>query len=507
MQTTQDFVILGGGTAGWMAAAALANYLKNTDFKITVIESSELGTVGVGEATLPGIRDFNAALGIDEVEFIRATQATFKLGIEFNDWREPGSRFFHPFADYGTSIEGHDFYSCWLRLQKNGMASSLEDYCFSLQLAQQGRFAQPHPSPPTPLAHYHYAFHFDAVLYANFLRRYAENLGVHRIDARVQQVTQHPQSGLIESVTLDNTECIDGDFFIDCSGFKGVLIEQTLQTGYEDWSHWLPCNSAVAVQSTTTLPPSPYTKTTAKFAGWQWRIPLQHRVGNGYVYCNQYLSDQDAQEELLRAIDGPTSTAPKLLRFSTGRRKKFWNKNCIALGLAAGFMEPLESTSIALIQTGISRLLQFFPWRGLNEAEIAEANRVSQLEFERIRDFLILHYKMNQRNDGVFWEYCRNMPIPDSLAHKIQLFKTRGHFINYEQESFNQSSWLTLYNGFGLIPERYDHRVNTLEINELRQQLDNMKLSIANAAQQALTHQNFIARHCAAPEISLQIPK
>lgn len=494
----RNIVILGGGTAGWMAASALANHFRNVGATITLVESTEIGTVGVGEATLPGIRDFNSSLGIDEVEFIRATQATFKLGIEFNDWRSKGKKFFHPFSNFGAPIQGLDFYHCWLRSLREGTDSQLIDYNFSSQLALQGRFAQPHPNTSNPLANFHYAFHFDAVLYANFLRRYAERLGVMRKDARVHQVIQNVDTGNIESLVLDNGEVVAGDFFVDCSGFKGILIEDTLGTGYEDWSHWLPCNRAIAVQSTSTLDPTPFTKTTAKEAGWQWRIPLQHRVGNGYVYCSDYVDESTARATLLSSLDGDPITEPKLLKFLTGRRKKFWNKNCVALGLASGFMEPLESTSIALIQTGIGRLLQFFPWNGVNQAEIEEANRTSKLEFERIRDFLILHYKINKREDEKFWEYCRNMSIPDTLEHKINLFRSRGHLINHELESFTNASWITMYDGFGVTPEIYDKRVDILSSQELQASLQAMRSSISNASKNALYHQDFIKRHCEA---------
>jgi len=493
-------VILGGGTAGWMTAAALANYLKNTDFSITLIESSEVGTVGVGEATLPGIRVFNNSLGINEIEFIKATQATFKLGIQFNDWREEGSQFFHPFAGYGAPINGLDFYQCWLRSKHEGNISDLEDYCFSIQLARRGLFAQPHPRPTSPLADYHYAFHFDATLYATFLRKYSENFGVTRIDALLDQVTLNKESGHIESLTLNNNQVVCGDLFIDCSGFKGLLIEQALNTGYDDWSHWLPCNSALAVRSISNASLTPYTITTAKKAGWQWRIPLQHRVGNGYVYCNHYISDADAQDELLGSLDGNTIGEPKQLRFTTGRRKKFWHKNCVALGLASGFMEPLESTSISLIDTGISRLLRFFPWQGINDTQVVEANRTAQLEFERIRDFLILHYKANQRTDGGFWDYCRNMSIPDTLAHKMELFKQSGDVIRHELESFEYSSWIAMYHGFGIQPAMYDYRTNRISSIELKNNLEKMKASIAQAAEKISTHAEFIARHCAATE-------
>jgi tryptophan halogenase len=494
-------VILGGGTAGWMAASALANYLKNTDNSITLIESSDVGTIGVGEATLPGIRIFNQSLGINEIEFIKATQATFKLGIQFNNWREDGSTFFHPFSGYGAPIDGLDFYQCWLRSKHEGNTCDLDDYCFSSQMARRGRFAPPPPKPTSPLTDYYYAYHFDATLYAAFLRRYSENLGVTRIDALLHRVSLNKESGYIESIALNNNDVISGDLFIDCSGFKGLLIEQALNVGYEDWSHWLPCNSAIAVRSASHLPPTPFTITTAKKAGWQWRIPLQHRVGNGYVYCNDYISDAAAQDELLDSLDGGATSETKQLRFTTGRRKKFWHKNCVALGLASGFMEPLESTSISLIDTGISRLLRFFPWQGINEVKVAEANRTAKLEYERIRDFLILHYKANQRTDGGFWDYCRDMSIPDTLAHKMELFKQSGDVIRHELESFEYSSWITMYNGFGIKPSTYDYRTNRIGSTDLKTNLAEIKKSIDQATEKIITHADFIALHCATKEL------
>lgn len=490
-------VILGGGTAGWMAAAALANYLKNTDFSITLIESSEVGTIGVGEATLPGIQAFNNSLGINEIEFIKATQATFKLGIQFDNWREDGSQFFHPFAGYGAPINGLDFYQCWLRSRHEGNQSELGDYCFSTQLARRGRFVLPPPRATSPLADFYYAFHFDATLYAAFLRQYSENIGVVRVEGLLDHVTLNQESGYIESLTLDNHQVISGDFFIDCSGFKGLLIEEALRTGYEDWSHWLPCNSALAVRSSTTLTPTPYTVATAKEAGWQWRIPLQNRIGNGYVYCNDYISDETAQKELLRSLDGSQISETKQLRFTTGRRKKFWHKNCVALGLASGFMEPLESTSISLINAGINRLLNFFPWQGVNNAQVTEANRASHLELERIRDFLILHYKANQRHGEEFWDYCRNMQIPDTLSHKMEVFKQGGHIVGHELESFEYASWITMYHGFGIEPAMYDHRINQISSTELRSHLNGMRNSILQTAEKIGSHADFIARHCA----------
>lgn len=495
----KNLVIVGGGTAGWMAAAALARHLQVPGLSITLIESEDIGTVGVGEATIPSIRSFNDALGIDEIDFLKHTQATFKLGIEFCDWREPGTAFFHPFADYGIDLGGVAFHHYLARLKAQGETVDLADYSFATQLARHQRFAQPHPTPPTPLADFGYAYHFDAGRYAQYLRRYAEQRDVTRIEGRVAQVQQENSTGDIESITLESGEVVTGDFFIDCSGFRGLLIEQTLQTGYDDWRHWLPCDRAMAVQSAKTSEPAPYTRTTAKASGWQWRIPLQHRCGNGYVYASQYCDSTEAEQTLMDGLDGEALTAAKTFEFVTGKRKKIWNKNCFALGLASGFLEPLESTSISLIQTGITKLLSFFPYRGINAWDQAEVNRQHAHEFERIRDFLILHYKASKRNDTPFWRHCRSMDIPDSLQHKMALFRQRGHVVMLEPEAFERDSWVTLYLGFHEFAEDYDRRADGISLGELKTTLATIRKTIHNAASQPVSHAEFIQRHCAAP--------
>jgi Tryptophan halogenase. len=497
-QAISKIVILGGGTAGWMAAATLNRFLaKQQKTEICVVESTQVGTVGVGEATLPGIRDFNNYLGIDEVDFIRKTRATFKLGIEFKDWNKLGKSFFHPFSSYGAPINNIEFHQHFRKLQLSGENLALEDYALAAAMAKRGRFAQPHPKPPSPLADYHYAFHFDAVLYAGYLKQLSTSRGVKHFDDLVVGVEQHPDTGFIENVQLKSGQTLEADLFIDCSGFRGLLIEETLKTGYEDWSHWLACNSAVAVQTELSTPPNSFTKTQALGCGWQWNIPLQSRMGNGYVYSDQFISDEQATNTLLNNVAGAALTSPKVLKFTTGRRNKFWNKNCVALGLASGFLEPLESTSISMIQTGLLRLMKFFPHNGFNHAEQAEANRVAQNEAERIRDFLILHYKASQRDDTVFWRQMNSMTIPESLSHKIEVFKSKGYLVKYEEESFQDASWLTMYNGFDIQSTHYDPAADFVRDDQLATHFRQMKTSIENAAEAAMEHQKFINKHCA----------
>ncbi len=491
-------VIVGGGTAGWMAAAALAHALQKHPAKIIVIESSEIGTVGVGESTLPTIRGFNSVLGIDEIDFIKSTQATFKLGIEFVDWRVAGHTFFHPFAPYGAKLNAADFHHCWVKLRQMGDASSLEEYSLPAMMARQGRFAQPAERPVAPFANYAYAYQFDAGLYARYLKNYALNRGVSHVDGKIVDVKLRAENGFIESVRLQDGQEAAADLFIDCSGFRGLLIEGALKSGYEDWTHWLPCDRAVAIPCASSGEFTPFTRATSLDAGWQWRIPLQHRTGNGYVYCSRFISDDEAVAALRARLDGAALAEANVLRFTTGIRKKFWNKNCVALGLAGGFIEPLESTSIALVQSGISKILTFFPDRRFDEREIDEANRVMREEYERIRDFIILHYKATHREDIRLWKMCREMSIPETVERKISLFKNRGHLVTYAEESFTDASWITMYAGFGIIPERYDSRVDTIEENTLRRAATQIKDAIRVAALAAPTHASFIARHCAA---------
>lgn len=494
----KKIIIVGGGTAGWMAAASLAKYSQDKNLTICLIESSQLGTVGVGEATIPNIVQFNRNLGIDERELIKATQATFKLGIQFEDWYRPGTRFFHPFADYGLKIDQVEFHQYINRMKTHGYQQDIEDYCFAVTLAKKGNFAQPHANPPTPLADYSYAYHFDASLYARYLQQFSVNLGVEHIDAKINQVNLQPDSGFIQSLTLHDGRQISGELFIDCSGFQGLLIEQALHTGYEDWSQWLFCDSAIAVQTERTGVIEPFTRSIAREAGWQWNIPLQHRRGNGYIYSSHFQEDTQAQQTLMANVSGKALNEPRKLTFTPGRRKQIWHKNCFALGLASGFLEPLESTSISLIQTAIAKLLSFFPDSGFNPADIAEVNRLHNREMENIRDFLILHYKLSQRSDSEFWRQCQAMPVPDSLAHKIALYESRGHIVMCDNESFQPASWLSLYYGFERSASRYDPRADKVALSVIEQKLSQMRNSIEAAAKQSISHQQFIAMHCQA---------
>lgn len=491
-QPIQKIVIVGGGTAGWMAAAALSKFLEGRPTKIHLIESDAIGTVGVGEATVPGIKYFNRQLGIAEHDFMRATQATFKLGIEFKDWYTEGSSFFHPFADYGMPINGQSFYQHWLASHKAGYSGALESFCLSTQLALKGRFAMPDPEPVTPLTQYNYAYHFDASLYAKFLRNYAEARGVVRVEGTISEVVLDKDSGFIKAVRLADGLSLDGELFIDCSGFKGLLIEESLHTGYDDWSHWLLCNSAIAMQTENAEETVPFTRSTAHKAGWLWRIPLQHRAGNGYVYCSHYISDQTAIETLEQQVRGRFLTTPKVIKFTTGVRKQFWNKNCVALGLASGFLEPLESTSISLIQTGIDKLLNHFPDSDFRPELRDESNRLNALEYARLRDFLILHYKSSRRQDSQFWRDVQAMDVPEMLAHKIECFKKDGSLVSYEQETFQDASWISMYNGFNIIPDKSMLSLVPQEREALVHMLDKMKSAIAAGVTHAPSHLEFL---------------
>ncbi|HSC67278.1 MAG TPA: tryptophan halogenase family protein [Cellvibrio sp.] len=499
-QPVNKIVIVGGGTAGWMAAASLSRFAMGKHLNITLIESTTIGTVGVGEATIPSIVQFNNSIGLDELDFIRATRASFKLGIQFENWHTGSDRFFHPFADYGINFSGVEFQHFFYRFKKHNPAADLQDYCLGSQLAKHHNFAQPHESPDNPLADYSYAYHFDASLYAKVLRELSLSRGVTHIDQKIEKVNLREGDGFIESLLLDNGEVIDGDLFIDCTGFKGLLIEESLNTGYEDWQQWLLCDSAIAVQSLNTGEPAPYTRVTALDAGWMWQIPLQHRTGNGYVFCSHFLDKAQAEDRLLQNISGATITKPKPFAFKAGRRKQVWNKNCYALGLASGFIEPLESTSISLIQTGITHLLTFFPDMSFDQAMINEVNRRHQHEMERIRDFIVLHYKLTQRTDTEFWRYCQAMEIPASLAHKIELFKSSGYLLQHEPEAFEKSSWLSIYNGFGIIPQRTDNRIDHFKDADIANQLAKIKQTLDQAGKSAISHGEFIRRHCVAPD-------
>ncbi|WP_041522140.1 tryptophan halogenase family protein [Gilvimarinus agarilyticus] len=494
----QKVLIVGGGTAGWMAAAAMARVLKNQYCEIQLIESDSIGTVGVGEATIPQIQLFNQMLGLDENEFLRKTFGTFKLGIQFDNWGQIGERYIHAFGGVGKDMEGVSFYHYWLKMFQLGEAPGLDQFTLNCLAAQQGRFMRPVDAGNSPLSDIAYAFHFDATLYAMFLRDYAIERGVQRREGKIIDVSLNNDNGFIESVALEDGDCLDADFFIDCSGFRGVLIDQALNTGYEDWSQWLPCDRAVAVPCSKVSEPTPFTRATAHKAGWQWRIPLQHRTGNGHVYCSQYISDDEATGTLLNNLDGEPLADPKLLRFTTGKRKHFWNKNCVALGLAGGFMEPLESTSIHLVQSGIAKLMSLFPNRNFDQEDIDEYNRQVDFEYDRIRDFLIAHYCITRRDDSDFWNYCRTMPIPETLQQKIAQFKKNGRIFRTNEELFNDLSWLEVMHGQGLRPRAYHPIVDTLSKDEIARRLDSIREVVQRSVEYMPTHQAFINDNCRA---------
>jgi len=489
MKKIKNVVIAGGGTAGWMAAAALAK-LVGKNLNITLVESDEIGTVGVGEATIPPIKTFHKLLGINEQEFMRETQATFKLGIEFANWGQEKDKYIHSFGVTGKECWAGEFHHFWLHGLKKNIAHDFGDYCFELQAAKANKFAL---SPQTPL---NYAYHLDATLYAKYLRKFSTSLGVKRIEGKINQVIKDHESGNITKLILNSEESIEGDLFIDCTGFKGLLIEQALHTGYDDWSHWLPCDSAVAVQTKALNEPLPYTKSIAHDAGWQWQIPLQSRVGNGLVYCSRYTSDQAATDQLLTNIQGDTITEPRVIKFKTGRRRKGWNKNCVALGLSSGFIEPLESTSIHLIMSGIIRLMRLFPFNGITQTTIDEYNNKLTSELEAVRDFIVLHYKVNQRKDSDFWQFCQHMEVPDSLAHKIALFKETGRVFLDDGDIFRVDSWTQVMLGQGLLPEQYHHIAEIMNDDELAKFLANLRASISQAVTQLPSHQEFINNYC-----------
>lgn len=491
----RKIVIAGGGTAGWMAAAALSKMLPMQESSITLVESDDIGIVGVGEATIPPIKTFNAMLGIDENEFVAATKGSFKLGIEFDGWQREGEAYLHPFGPYGHDINGIKFHHFWLKLQKLGFAVPLNEFNMSAVAARHYRFDRPEhiPGPAGPVLDY--AYHFDAGLYALFLRSYSEARGVVRREGKINRVEQDPANGFITALAMEDGARIEGELFIDCTGFRALLIEQCLQTGYEDWSHWLPCDRALAVPTARTEPLLPYTRSSARAAGWQWRIPLQHRTGNGLVYCSSQLSDEAATTILMGHLDSEPLAEPRPLKFVTGRRKLAWNKNCVALGLAGGFLEPLESTSIHLIQAGISKLLALFPDTDFKATERDEYNRLTASQWEHIRDFLILHYKLNERTEP-FWRQCAAMDIPDSLRRKIDLFAGRGRLFRYEDELFTDTNWTAVMIGQGLIPAGYDPLVDAVPDGPMKKLLAGMGQSFRQAADNMPSHADYIMRHC-----------
>ncbi len=497
----KKIVIVGGGTAGWMVASGLSRLISDKSIRIELVESEAIGTVGVGEATIPHIIYYNQLLGLQENEFVRKTNATFKLGIEFVNWGQVGDRYFHSFGPYGVNMEGMHFHHFWLRHNQQADAPDVDDYNLQVLAARAGKFQRPDRTKQgSPLSSIEYAFQFDASLYAKFMRDFAETRGVIRTEGKVVKVNQRAEDGFIESLQLENGETVEGELFIDCSGFKGLLIEQALETGYEDWSGYLPCDRAVARACEKIGPPEPFTRATAKTAGWQWRIPLQSRTGNGHVYCSEFMSDDEALASLNADLDAKPISEPNFLRFKTGIRKKPWNKNVVSLGLAAGFLEPLESTSIHLIQTAVARLMTNFPDKSFNQPDIDYFNRRTHVEYEQVRDFLILHYYVTQRDDSPFWNYCRNMDIPQSLKDRIEIYKENARLYRHDSELFSETSWFAVMNGQNLHPKRYHPMADHLPQEELNARMKEIRRATLKCEEVMPTHQSFIESNCQAPQ-------
>ncbi|UCX04926.1 tryptophan halogenase family protein [Shewanella glacialimarina] len=489
-----NIVIVGGGTSGWMTAAMLTRLFKS-QLNITLIESEDIGTIGVGEATIPPLQIFNSVLGIKETDFIKHTQATFKLGIEFENWGKQQQSYMHAFGDIGKDIGFTQFHHYWLK--SNPLDNSdFWQYSLNYQAAKANKFTVMDKVAGSPLAGITHAYHFDAGLYASFLRQYSENLNVKRIEGLITS-TQLTPNGNIESVTLEGNQCIRGDFFIDCSGFAALLIEKQLHVGFENWQHWLPCDSAYAVQCERTATITPYTRSIAHDAGWQWCIPLQTRTGNGLVYCSKFISDDDAKALLLNNLDGKPLTEPRKINFKTGRREKQWHKNCVAIGLSSGFLEPLESTSLHLVQSAIIRLTKLFPHNGVQQTNIDEFNRQSQTEFEQIRDFIILHYHLNQRankrgEEADLWQQCREMAIPESLQRKIDLFAATGIVTRHQDELFTEAAWVQVMLGQGIMPKDFNPLANSIQDHDLQEFLTNVKTIIGRTVDAMPEHEHFI---------------
>jgi len=494
----ESVVIVGGGTAGWMTALALASVFDGEQISVTLVESDQIASVGVGEATIPEIAAYNDLVGIDENEFLSFTNGTFKLGIEFNDWGKKGDSYMHPFGTAGFQLDNIDFYHHWQRQYLNKGGADINDYSICYQAAKAKKFGKPSDNPNSPLANLSYAYHFDATKYAQFLRGYAEQRGVKRIEGKVTKVNLREQDGFINSITLEGNQQLVGDLFIDCSGFKALLIEGALKTGFDDWSHLLPCNNAVTIATKNTEEPIPYTQATAHSAGWQWRIPLQNRVGNGHVYCDKYMSKEQATTILLDNISGATMGEVKHIEFTTGMRKKFWHKNCVAIGLSCGFIEPLESTSIHLIQASIFTLLNLFPVDGIKRVEVDKYNQLLTDSFISIRDFIILHYHVNQRDDSDFWRNCRDMEIPESLKRKIKLYESAGRIYREGSELFTVNGWLAVMHGQGLRAKNCHPLANNYPEDKLEQHLSVIKNTIEQAVTLMPSHTDYIKKHGAA---------
>lgn len=500
-------VIVGGGTAGWMCAAAISGRFAGAKLQVTLVESEQIGTVGVGEATIPHLRYFNERLGLRETEFVQATNATYKLGIEFNNWGEIGQSYIHPFGTFGKNYKDVEFHHLWVKHRQEHPDDSLFDYSVPVVAAANGKFAYPSSNKNDLLSEYSYAFHIDASRYALFLRGHAEQWGVRRVEGKIVQVHQHCDTGDIQKLSLDNGAELEADFFIDCSGFRSLLLGQTLATGFIDWSHWLPCDRAVAVPTASHGPVLPYTKATALKAGWQWRIPLQHRTGNGHVYASHYISDDEAVARLRENLDAEELAEPRFLKFTAGRHRHSWAKNCLGVGLASGFLEPLESTSIYLIQIAIMKLCEFFPRLGDNQIRRDEFNRQMDQEYERIKDFLILHYHATNRTDSEFWNYCRTMVVPETLQQRMAAFREIGYLKPYTHGLFMVPSWVAVMIGQGVVPASWHAGANELTTDKLHHNMQILKQRIHAAVAQLPEHMTALKQHCAQTDSAEPWPK
>lgn len=488
-------VILGGGSAGWMAAAALKRVFGALT-EITLVESEAIGTVGVGEATIPGIRLFNQLLGLNEDAFLKATQGAIKLGIRFDDWLEKGHSYIHGFGDVGLPLAGLSFHQYWLRAREADATSAgdLWRYSLNVQAALAGRFSRPEVVAPNRMGGLIWAYHFDAGLYARMLREWAEARGVIRVEGRVANVGLRPDDGFVEALTLEDGRRVEGQLFIDCSGFRGVLIEEALKTGYEDWTDWLPCDRAVAVPSQGVGTVTPYTRSRARDAGWHWRIPLQHRTGNGYVYSSRFIDDEAAAADIVSQLDGPALAEPRVIRFTTGKRRRMWNKNVVALGLASGFMEPLESTSIHLVQSGLEKLIRLFPDIGFDPALAAQFNRTMDAEFESVRDFLVLHYRATRRDDTPFWRHCRGLPIPPGLQRKLASWRASAVLPDEEDDLFKPTSWLQVLLGQNVQPDGRHRLADAIRDDQLTGFLNDVGGLVAQGLKPLGGHDDFLRR-------------
>jgi tryptophan 7-halogenase len=485
-------VILGGGTAGWMTAAALSRTL-GPHVAITLLESEEIGTVGVGEATIPTIHWFNELVGLDEAAFFRETKASFKLGIEFVDWAHPGHRYFHPFGQYGVNLPGVAFHHRWLKARADGLDLPLSSFSLATSLALDNRFARPSGEEKSVLSTLGYAYHFDANLYGRHLRQLAEANGVTRIEGKLRSVERDRDNGFVRALTTERGDRLDGDLFIDCSGFRALLIEGEMQGGYEDWSHWLPCDRAVAVPCARVAETTPYTRSTAKAAGWHWRIPLQHRTGNGYVYASPFISDDEAAATLLAGLDGEALAEPRFLRFKAGRRKRSWIGNVIAIGLASGFLEPLESTSIHLIQSGIAKLITLFPDRDCDPGLAQRFNDIFAADMNNIKDFLILHYHATRDKPEPLWEHCRHMSLPETLVAREAHYRRSGRLMVGTDELFRDASWLAVLNGQSIFARDYNPLADTIDAATNRAQLQQIADVIVRARPTLPKHDAVLA--------------